>query len=92
MGRFFGSFLFGKQAEQPSFLASAGGFLVIFRIHRITNGTIGHPSLFFDGYYTRLDIIHIIQSIKNTHDIQSRSNGILKESVDNLIGIRSITV
>ncbi len=85
-------FLLGKQVEQPALFTLLRRLVVILRVYGITNGAIRHSSIFLDGGHTRFNIVHIVQSIKNTHDIQTRGNGIPEEAINNLIGIRSVAI
>ena len=63
----------------------------VFRIDRITYGAVSHTTVLFDVFDRRLDVVHVVQGIEDTHDIQAAFDGVPTESVDDLVRIGRIS-
>ena len=61
------------------------------RIYRITDGTVGLSSKFLHITDRGSHVVHVVQSIENTHDIDTGTNRVPAKTFYNLVGIRIIT-
>ena len=72
-----------------------GGFYTFYRgmvrIYRITDGTVGLSPEFLYITDRGFHVIHVVQSIENTHDIDTGTNRVPAKAFYNLVGIRIIT-
>ena len=72
-----------------------GGFYTFYRrmvrIYRITDGTVGLSPEFLHITDRGFHVIHVVQSIENTHDIDTGTNRVPAKAFYNLVGIRIIT-
>ena len=61
------------------------------RVDRVAHGAVGDTAVLLDILDRRLHVVHVVQRVENTHDAQSRLDRIAAESLDDLIGIRSVS-
>ena len=62
----------------------------ILRVHRIADGTVGYAAVFLHILYRGFDIVHIVQRIEYTHDIEARFDGIPAETLYDFVRIGGI--
>ena len=65
--------------------------LRILRVDRITYGAVGDAAVLLHILDRRLDVVHVVQRIEDTHDAESALDGITAEAVDDLVRIGRIS-
>ena len=61
-----------------------------FRIDRVADAAVGHSAVFLDVFYRRAHVIDIVQSIEDTHDVDTRLYRVAVETFDNVFRIRIV--
>ena len=49
----------------------------VFRINSVAYGTVGNATKFIYYFYRFLDIVEVVESVKNTHYVQAVFYGLL---------------
>ena len=70
------------------FLRSEGS---VFRVNGVANCAVCDTAVFLDIFDCRLNVVHVVKGVEDTHDVETGCNCVLAETFDDFVRVGSVT-
>ena len=62
----------------------------VFRVYRVADCAVGDTAVLLHVFDCGFHVVHVVQTVENTHDSESALDGVAAETLDDFIGVRSV--